>query len=100
MKNLLKIAVVALALSCFQAYSRDYGENFEYLTYDDCEHSSVCTRLDAACHVKIMYGAEGMIRIRTYTRYPFLVYMVHFSDRNGYNRKIKIPRDHCIDLGH
>ena len=81
MKNLLKMAVVALALSCFQAYGHHAGPMHNYhhhLHEGDFGCQFPCNKADAVCQARILYKVKEIIRVVSYGKY-FLVTFVNFS---------------------
>ena len=106
MKNLLKMAVVALALSCFQAYghsvcveySHDHvhhqQDNYEYMDCNIPGMGPVCNRKQAACEAERRYNAIRIIRVKYYPHRDH--YRVTLIDRQGNRRTETIDLD-CRD---
>ena len=80
MKNLLKLAVAALALSCFQAYG--------HLDCESKDHHFVCNREDAICEAKRRYEALRIFEVRYVSLRRH--YRITMIDRRGNLRPIII----------
>ena len=106
MKNLLRIAVVALALSCFKAYGHpvciEYSHDHVHQQEDNYENidcrilgmGPVCDREDAACEAKRRYDAIRIIRVKYYGHRDH--YRVTLIDGQGNRRTETIDLD-CRD---
>ena len=66
MKNLLKLAVVALGLSCFQVVGHPVCPPY-YRGAHGPYH--ICNEADAECEVKNLYPGAEIIRVMNYTKY-------------------------------
>ena len=77
MKNLLKIAVVALALSCFQAYGHHHWYRNYYTNELRCRFP--CSEAEAICKVKDFYAVKEIVEVIRY-RTHFLVFYIDIHD--------------------